>query len=307
MVQLNSRMIDDYSLDLLVKSGTEEEFLDLYQKNDIYHDNLLYFCTDNGNIYFGDIKCNNGISYNSKPEVGVSDTLYIDSDGTASIWDGEKYIPLQSDSSIVGELPEGYDSIIDYIDHNNNDLITKVDQSLSDVNNYISQKFEGIPEDKTVSDYINESVESSIDDTVHVEISNQINDIVGEDLPEGSTIIQYLNGKIGKIPPNMTVQEYVNLTAAKTIQNRIGNIPQSQTIQEYINEYVDNAIVGSSIDEEMVKRYINEVVNNKIGAIPENMTVKEYIDNTNEAVTFGTNSNVINISNKSNSSRAVVF
>lgn len=306
MVQTNSRLMDDYSLDILVKSGTEQEYIDLYQSRGIVHDNLLYIC-DNGTIYFGDIRCSSGISYNNKPAEGSEGVLYIDTDGTVSIWNGEEYVPINQSSEPavdkVGELPEGYSTVSEYIgDIGNNTVKEYVDNKvyiLSEGLESIENKIGKIPED---------SESTNVIDYIHEYVNNTVGDF---DSSTEEIVNNVITDKIGNIPDNQTLQEYTNLTVAKTIQNRLGNIPQGTTIQEYI----DKQIVAEQVDEEVLKQLVSDAVdsrvesilNSTLGIFPEGTTVRQYIDSTDNVIQFDPTRNINTANNISNNQKAIFF
>ena len=285
MIQTNSRLMDDYSLDILVKSGTEQEYIDLYQSRGIVHDNLLYIC-DNGTIYFGDIRCSSGISYNDKPATGSEGVLYIDPDGTLSIWNGNEYTPInQSTEPVVdkiGELPEGYSTVSEYIgDIENTTVKEYVDNSV----HILSENLESIA--NKIGEIPDSSESTNVIDYIHEYVGNTVGDF---DSSAEEIVNNVIADKIGNIPDNQTLQEYTNLTVAKTIQNRLGNIPQGTTIQEYI----DKQIVAEQIDEEMLKQLVSEAVDSRVetilnttlGTFPEGTTVRQYIDSTDNVIQF---------------------
>ena len=72
-----------------------------------------------------------------------------------------------------------------------------------------------------------------------------------------------------------TVNEYLT--------EKIGDIPEDQTVKEYI----DQSIAEGAFDQETVDNAVRESVEKIVGDIPEGMTLIQYITQSMEAVLFG--------------------
>lgn len=75
--------------DIYFKRGTQSSYEGIEEPDP----NILYFCTDTGNMYLGNTQYTGKISYNL-PERGVYGTLYIDTTrNNIYTWNGITYIP----------------------------------------------------------------------------------------------------------------------------------------------------------------------------------------------------------------------
>jgi archaellum component FlaC len=178
----------------------------------------------------------------------------------------------------VGELPEGYDSISDYI----SDIVGELPEGVTSVTDYI----------KSIQDEIGELPEG-VDSLV-----DYIKNTVGE-VPEGydsiSDYVNAVNDKIGTIPEEYnSVSEYLD-----AISDKIGTLPKGvDSLVDYINDTIGTVPerYDSVVDYlDAVKDAVGEVpegydslaeyISDTIGTLPEGVTsVTDYIDSIKESI-----------------------
>lgn len=149
----------------------------------------------------------------------------------------------------VGDLPDGYDSVIDYIDNK----IGELPDGITSVTDLISEVIGNLPDEyDSVSEYL-----------------DAINDKIGE-LPDGTnSVVDFIKDTIGEVPDKYnSVIEYID-----DIKNSVGEVPEEyDSLAEYIT-----AVVGELPEEyDSIADYIKDV-KDEIGELPDGKTVTDLI------------------------------
>ena len=201
------------------------------------------------------------------------------------------YVEKLIDES-VGDLPEGYDSVADYV----SDIVGELPVGITSVTEYIrsvQSEIGTLPDGETsIVDYIQNTVGvipegyNSISEYV-----DAVNSKVGE-LPEGyNTVTEYLNAvndKIGTLPAGVnSIVDFIDNTIGEVpagynsvidyldaVKDSVGTIPAGyNSLAEYISDTI--GVLPEGINS--VTEYINSV-KNSIGNIPEEYnSVVEYL------------------------------
>ena len=177
-------------------------------------------------------------------------------------------------SDIIGELPEGIDSVTDYI-KSIQDEIGELPEGTTSLVDYIKDMVGEVPEEySSISEYI-AAVNNKIGEIPEeydsiTEYLTAINDKIGE-LPEGAvSLVDYIKDTIGEIPEEYSsVIDYLD-----AVKDAIGEVPEGYTsLAEYIND-----IIGTLPEEySSITDYIASI-KNSIGELPEEYnTVVEYL------------------------------
>ncbi len=178
-------------------------------------------------------------------------------------------------SDVVGEIPEGYDSVTDYI-ADVQSKIGELPEGYNSIVDYIENTVGEVPEGyDTLSDYVN-VVNNKIGEVPAeynsvVEYLNAVSEKIGELPPGSTTVVDFINNTIGTIPAEYsTVTEYLD-----AVKNSIGTIPEGYNS---LAEYISNVIGELPVEYASITDYIADV-KNKIGEIPsEYDSVAEYLD-----------------------------
>ena len=220
--------------------------------------------------------------------------------------DGEtvaSYVDKKIEES-VGDLPDGYDSVADYIDDKIGELpdgvesITDLIGNLPDGVNSVTDLIGEVPEGKSVTDLIGnlpDGVESitdligelpdgitSVTDLISEVIGDlpdeydsvseyldAISDKIGE-LPDGTnSVVDFIKNTIGEVPDEYnSVIEYID-----DIKNSVGEVPEEyNSLAEYVA-----AVVGELPEEyDSIADYIKDV-KDEIGELPDGKTVTDLI------------------------------
>ena len=220
--------------------------------------------------------------------------------------DGEtvaSYVDKKIEES-VGDLPDGYDSVADYIDDKIGELpdgvesITDLIGNLPDGVNSVTDLIGEVPEGKSVTDLIGnlpDGVESitdligelpdgitSVTDLISEVIGDlpdeydsvseyldAISDKIGE-LPDGTnSVVNFIKNTIGEVPDEYnSVIEYID-----DIKNSVGEVPEEyNSLAEYVA-----AVVGELPEEyDSIADYIKDV-KDEIGELPDGKTVANLI------------------------------
>lgn len=230
--------------------------------------------------------------------------------------DGEtvaSYVDKKIEES-VGDLPDGYDSVADYIDdkigelpdgvNSITDLIGELPDGVSSVTDLIDNKVGELPDGKSVTDLIGNLPDgvNSITDLIGnlPDGVNSVTDLIGE-VPDGKSVTDYVNDKIGDLPDGVSsVTDLIGELPDGTdsvvdfIKDTIGEVPSKyNSVIDYLDdiknsvgevpeeynslaEYV-TAIVGELPDEyENIADYIKDV-KDEIGELPDGKTVTDLI------------------------------
>ena len=178
-------------------------------------------------------------------------------------------------SDIVGEIPEGYDSVTDYI-ADVQSKIGELPEGYNSIVDYIEDTVGEVPEGyNTLSDYVN-AVNNKIGEVPAeynsvVEYLNAVSEKIGELPPGSTTVVDFINNTIGTIPAEYsTVTEYLD-----AVKDSIGTIPDGYNS---LAEYISDVIGELPIEYASITDYIADV-KNKIGEIPsEYDSIAEYLD-----------------------------
>ena len=176
---------------------------------------------------------------------------------------------------VTGDLPDGYDSVTDYINDKIGPLPDGVDSIVDLLDKTVGDLPDGID---SVVDYIKDIVGELPDgvDSI-VDFINDIKDTIGE-IPDGyDSVIDYIKDTVGEVPEEYeTLSEYI--TAVKT---KIGDIPDEyETVAEYL-EAINDKIgpLPDGVDS------IVDFINDEIGEIPEEYdSVIDYLNDVKESI-----------------------
>ena len=200
--------------------------------------------------------------------------------------DGEtvaSYVDKKIEES-VGDLPDGYDSVADYIDDKIGELpdgvnsitdlignlpdgvdsVTDLIGNLPDGINSVTELIGEVPDGKTVADYIDDKI-GELPDGV-----SSVTDLIGE-LPDGTTsVVDLISNTIGDLPDEYSsVSEYVD-----AISNKIGELPDgTDSVVDFIKDTIGEvpSKYNSVID------YLDDI-KNSVGEVPEEYnSLAEYV------------------------------
>ena len=184
----------------------------------------------------------------------------------------------------VGDLPDGYDSVADYIDDKIGELpdgvesITDLIGNLPDGVNSVTDLIGEVPEGKSVTDLIGnlpDGVDSITDLIGEVPDGKSVTDLIGT-LPDG---VDSITDLIGEVPDGKSVTDLIgNLPdGVESITDLIGELPDGITsVTDLISE-----VIGDLPDEyDSVSEYL-DAISDKIGELPDGTnSVVDFIRNT---------------------------
>lgn len=111
------------SYDIQLKRGTQSSYEGIAEPDP----NILYFCTDTGNMYLGNTQYTGKISY-ELPEKGVYGTLYIDTArNNIYTWNGTKYLPAIAQMTGAGDSNGGISGLVPAPSAGNNNAFLRGD------------------------------------------------------------------------------------------------------------------------------------------------------------------------------------
>lgn len=199
--------------------------------------------------------------------------------------DGEtvaSYVDKKIEES-VGDLPDGYDSVADYIDdkigelpdgvNSITDLIGELPDGVGSVTDLIDNKVGELPDGKSVTDLI-----GNLPDGV-----SSITDLIG-DLPDGVNSITEL---IGEVPDGKSVTDLIgNLPdGINSVTELIGEVPDGKSVTDYVNDKIGDLPDGVSSVTDLIGELpdgttsVVDLINNTIGNLPDEYnSVSEYVD-----------------------------
>lgn len=173
--------------------------------------------------------------------------------------DGEtvaSYVDKKIEES-VGDLPDGYDSVADYID----DKIGELPDGVNSITDLIGELPDGV---SSVTDLIDNKI-GNLPDGV-----SSVTELIGE-LPDGTTsVVDFISNTIGDLPDGYSsVSEYID-----TISNKIGELPDGT---ESVVDFIKDTIGEVPSKYNSVIDYLDDI-KNSVGEVPEEYnSLAEYV------------------------------